>query len=80
MEQLAMPSVTFVYYGANKTMTASLMPSRIFTVVYGISPNSTEEEIIFKGSISQEMISKIMPTATAKGFTSVRIVHPEVQS
>jgi len=75
-----MPSATFVYHGANKTMTASLMPSRIFTVVYGISPNSTEEEIIFKGSVSQEMISKIMPTATAKGFTSVRVTHPEVQS
>jgi hypothetical protein len=75
-----MPSVTFVHYGANKTTTVSLMPSRIFTVVYGVSPNSTEEEVIFKGSISQEMISKIMPTATAKGFTSVRITHPEVQS
>jgi hypothetical protein len=75
-----MPSATFVYHGASKTMTASLTPSRIFTVVYGISPNSTEEEVIFKGSISQEMIAKILPTATAKGFTSIRIVHPEVQS
>jgi hypothetical protein len=71
-----MPSATFVYHGVNKTMTASLMPSRIFTVVYGVSPNSTEEEIIFKGSLSQEMINKIMPTATAKGFTSVRVTHP----
>jgi hypothetical protein len=71
-----MPSVTFVHYGASKTMTASLTPSRIFTVVYGVSPNGTQEEVIFKGSVSQEMISKIMPTATAKGFTSVRITHP----
>jgi hypothetical protein len=75
-----MPSATFVYHGANKTMTASLMPSRIFTVVYGVSPNGTEEEIIFKGNVSKEMLGKIMPTATAKGFTSVRITHPEVQS
>ena len=71
-----MPSATFVYHGASKTMTASLTPSRIFTVVYGVSPNSTQEEVIFKGSVSQEMISKILPTATAKGFTSVRITHP----
>lgn len=71
-----MPSATFVYHGANKKITASLMPSRIFTVVYGVSPNSTQEEIIFKGNVSQEMISKITPTATAKGFTSVRITHP----
>lgn len=75
-----MPSATFVYHGANKTTTVSLMPSRIFTVVYGVSPNNTQEEVIFKGSVSQEMIAKILPTATAKGFTSVRITHPEVQS
>jgi len=71
-----MPSATFVYHGANKTMTASLTPFRIFTVVYGILPNSTQEEVIFKGSVSQEMVAKILPTATAKGFTSVRITHP----